>query len=174
MDTKKVYLCGPITTDEYSWKWREEVATALDYLFAIQALDPMRGKNLATISDGGLKSNIPGRIFMNRDLMDLRDSSLVLCNFLSIPDRQCVGSLMELGYALALNIPFVVVTNEDFLKLHPFISENALYVFDNIEDAIECCGFLLVGASPSFKVPFKEEWKKLHKRDTVRYKTITE
>ena len=169
---KVVYLCGPITTESYSWEWREEATVLLDYLFELKTLDPMRGKNLATISDGGLKSNIPGRVFMTRDLIDVQQSDLILCNFLSIPDRQCVGSLMELGYALALDVPFIVVTNDDFIRLHPFISENALYVFDNMEDAIDCCGFVLTGASVSFKKSFKDEPKPVRK--VTRFKTITE
>jgi hypothetical protein len=140
--SKRVYLAGPITGDPKTWEWR----AACTWWFedrGIQVLDPLRGKNLDSIKGLGFSSNIPGKHFVARDFIDVRCANCILCNFEFIPERQCIGSLMELGYAKAINVPFVIVaTHLDFIN-HPFITETAVDIVSTLDEGIEVCRFLL-------------------------------
>jgi hypothetical protein len=140
--SKRVYLGGPITSNPYTWEWREE-AEQWFLNRNVMVLDPMRGKSLDSIKGLGFTSDIPGKHFVARDFVDVKCAHCILCNFLFIPDRQCVGSLMELGAAHALGVPYIVVaTHEHFLK-HPFITETAVDVVSTLEEGMEICRFLL-------------------------------
>jgi nucleoside 2-deoxyribosyltransferase len=139
---KSVYLCGPITSDPVTWQWRTEAKEYLDQRNVL-ALDPLRGKALGSIKGLGFESNIPGWMFVQRDLIDLASSDAVLCNLLYIPDRQSIGTFMELGIANAKRIPFIVVATHEHVLKHPFITELAVKVVDNVEDALFAIEFIL-------------------------------
>jgi nucleoside 2-deoxyribosyltransferase len=137
-----VYLAGPITHEEITWQWRIDAVQWFEDR-GVKALDPLRGKDLLSINKGGFGSNIPGWNFVWRDLRDIQKSGVVLCNMMYIPDRQMTGSLMELGYAVALRIPFVVVTTDTDLLRHPFITELSIKIMDDLEAAQEACLFIM-------------------------------
>jgi nucleoside 2-deoxyribosyltransferase len=142
MRRANVYLCGAITGDPETFSWRDDVAEELDFLFDIARLNPLRGKDLSTIKGNDYTSNIPGHVFVTRDLNDIRNADIMLCNFLIIPDRQMIGSLIEIGYAYSLGIPILVVANDPMITEHPFIKYVALEIAESIHDAVETIGII--------------------------------
>jgi nucleoside 2-deoxyribosyltransferase len=90
---------------------------------------------LSSIKGLGYESNMPGWAFVQRDIFDIRKSDMALVNLLIIPERQMTGSFMEMGMFVTLDIPFIVVaTHEQFLR-HPFITELAVKVLPELEEA---------------------------------------
>lgn len=142
---RQVYLAGPITSEPYTLQWRQEATTYLNDR-GLGVLDPMRGKDPKSIVGLGFESNIPGWLFTARDYIDLESCQCVLANFLYIPERQCIGTLMELGYSVALNIPFIVVTDQEQFTKHPFIYSSAIKIVPTLEEALHALEFILMEA----------------------------
>ena len=142
---KTCYLGGPITSTPYTWEWRKAAKRYLEDR-NILSIDPLRGKDLNSIKGQGFESNIPGSIFTARDYLDLNTSDFVLCNLLYIPKRQSIGTFMELGYAVAKNIPFTVVATDSQFLLHPFLTEGAINVVSTLEEGLSTVEFILMEA----------------------------
>lgn len=144
-----VYLCGAITGDPETYSWRDDVTRELDYMYDIATLNPLRGKNLESITGWGYTSNIPSGLFVTRDLTDIKNADALICNFLVIPDRQMIGSLMEIGMAYTLGKPFVVAAMDPMFTEHPFIQHTALDIVPTLEDAVETIGIIFSGGLSS-------------------------
>jgi len=143
MLTKHVYLCGAITSNPYTWEWRKAAEEWFDDR-GMSTLNPLRGKMVQNIDGLGFNSNIPAKHFVPRDLSDVENCDAVLCNLLFIPDRQMIGSLMEIGAATALEVPFVVVAVHEHIVKHPFIYVNAIDIVPTLEEGMEIVRFLLM------------------------------
>jgi nucleoside 2-deoxyribosyltransferase len=132
---KSVYLCGTITSDPGTWEWRQY---ATEYLANrnIEALDPLRGKDLSSIKGLGFESNIPKWIYVRRDMSDIQRCDLAICNLLIVPERQMVGSFMEMGMFVSQHTPFIVVATHEHFLAHPFITELAVKVLPDVEEAL--------------------------------------
>lgn len=137
-----VYLCGAITGNPDAWSWREDTSKELDFLFDIDSRSPVRGQDIVCAGINGFTSNIPGNVRVTRDLNDIKNSDVLLCNFLFVPERQMIGSLFEMGYAYSLGIPIIVVATDKMITEHPFIKYVALEVVDDIHDAVETIGII--------------------------------
>ena len=139
---KTCYLGGTITDDPLTWEWR---ATSTKYLEDrdIKVLNPLRGIDLKSIGDEGFRATTPMCLSTLRDWMDLDQSDIVLCNLTFVPERQSIGTFMELGYAVANKIPFIVVSNHERIIAHPFITETAVQVLSDLEEALAAVVFIL-------------------------------
>lgn len=126
MSKPKVYLAGPIARLTYAGAtaWRRAAAVGLA---PAECLDPMRDKESLAGSGDPLGVQYLGRsplldaqTIVSRDYHDVRRSDVVLMH-LPFPST---GTLVELGWAVAMQKPVVLWLPEDVpsaLRLHPFV-----------------------------------------------------
>ena len=140
----RVYLCGPISglTADGAREWREDA----EYKFrqrklgGVKVLSPMRFKS--KLPAGALPPegfNDLGPLYTNRgifgrDRNDVRTSDVVLAYFAGA-ERVSIGSVMELGWADAWNIPVVAVL--DPLHDHVFVKQVATALCKDLDEAVE-------------------------------------
>jgi nucleoside 2-deoxyribosyltransferase len=51
--------------------------------------------------------------------------------------RPSYGTSIEIGWAIGLRKPLIVVSDDEYLTEHPLIKHNASWRFNNLEDAVE-------------------------------------
>lgn len=129
----KVYLSGRIYGLTYAQAtgWRDAVASAL-WHSGIEVYDPMRGKEeLAAVEEMPHELDNPTfskPAMFTRDLLDITRSDIVLVYNIPPVGR---GTMFEMGYAYAHNIPIVLVTEprEDespFMECPPAVTYTSL------------------------------------------------
>lgn len=132
-----MYLCGSITADPSTLRWRDDAVLALtDHGIAVRC--PMRGKSLKDVRNNGLNTTntlLEGR-FVDRDLYDVRHSDCLLVNWHHDPGRQSIGTWVEIGIAVERGIPVIIVDTTDTVSHHPFIQRLCVKPFTNMNDAI--------------------------------------
>ncbi len=128
---KKVYLAGPISG--YSYKevndWREYVKEHLDDV-GISAYSPMRGKVYLSkeeeIQDSYSNHTMSSIDAINiRDYNDVKTSDAILVNFLD-SKKVSIGTVMEIAWARAFQIPVVIVMEKDNLHKHGMLTYNTI------------------------------------------------
>lgn len=153
----RVYLCGPIsglTAEEAVNNWRTEAAFKLDHV-TIPGIRssawPLRLPRMRVLSPMRFKTNLPpgklppegftdlGPLYTNRgifgrDRNDVRTSDVVLAYFAGA-ERVSIGSMIELGWADAWNIPVVAVL--DPLHDHVFVKQVATAVCKDLDEAVQ-------------------------------------
>lgn len=136
----KVYLAGPIQGQPYGAisDWREYAADSLSDVATCYS--PLRGKaalmpTQVVVENYALSPLHSRKGVVERDFHDVRLSDLVLVNFVGFTDVS-KGTLVEIGMAYALRKPIVVAMNEGNVHDHPFVTETASFVVDNLNDAI--------------------------------------
>lgn len=143
--TRYVYLCGPITgkTFEAANDWRihmelvvERLAFA-DILPGWQALSPLHDKAKYVVDiNGPLPDCFEGGDWVaDEDYAFVARSAVVLANFKGA-DRASIGSCFELGYALALGIPIIVIMDEADIHNHLFVRHAAWRIVRNEHEAV--------------------------------------
>jgi nucleoside 2-deoxyribosyltransferase len=118
----RVYLCGPITGKEIDFTWRETVTRRLAQ-YGVQTLDPLRNKDHVRIGQQGLSydGRPASEAWAFRDSADIRTADIVLAHFPYLPERQSIGSLMEMGAAsIGLGKPVVLATAYPMFRMHLF------------------------------------------------------
>ena len=119
----KVYLAGPISglTFQEANQWRVELAEELAEL-GIESFNPLAPDK--ELDDGRIITHtdcpegITGEDIFNRDVAWINESDLVVANF-NAPHFS-PGTMWELGYAYAMDIPIVTLGKEDQIS-HPFV-----------------------------------------------------
>lgn len=141
-DKLRVYLCGPISGLSYTQatRWREQVKAALKGWCII--LDPMRGKSILKseerlgVSYEFLSPLLSAEFIDCRDYLDIRRCDVVLA-YLDEAEWNSIGSLLEIGAAIALGKPVVLVDSRDnSIKYHPLLIRRVLPA-DNLEVAVD-------------------------------------
>ena len=139
--TKYVYLAGPITgrhVDEQDW--REEVCELL--VPGVVGINPLRcepasvsGTYAPTYDDAcfGTPSAIAAK---NR--FDVRQADFVLAY---LPERLnqptvSIGTLFELGWAMAFDKPTIVVTDDPRLTEHALVRNYVPWILPDLKDAV--------------------------------------
>ena len=134
----KVYLAGPVLLNNYeaSCHWRE-VATDVADDCGWEALNP--------IADSLSWSDGYRDLIVDRDLQMLKDSDLVVVNWLD--KMNTVGTPMEMVYAKIYEIPCVVFANDPtiaanleenaWLMRHNSLSIVKTFNVDNLTDILE-------------------------------------
>lgn len=149
-----VYLSGPIigvTYDDARFGWRKYVADRLSP--GIKPLSPMRHEgHLAEISGTLEHDNIPAthffsrsRVIVEKDRLDIERCDIMLVNLIGAK-RVSIGTCVEIGIAMALGRKIILVIEpggENPHAYHPFITEPASLVLDNLDDAILAINSLL-------------------------------
>jgi|TARA_B100000959_G_scaffold95563_1_gene101371 nucleoside 2-deoxyribosyltransferase len=141
---KTVYLAGPIAEcdDKEANEWRDWVTSRLPY--GIIGISPLRCEPLKE----GMRYTDPGatekmwsdpRAIATKNWLDTESCDLVLAY---LPQelnerRPSYGTVIEIGWAIGLRKPLVVVSDDEYLMEHPLIQHNASWRLDNLEDAVE-------------------------------------
>jgi len=134
-----VYLSGTITADRLTHDWRRRATAALEGTDPfIDVRDPLRGKDLASLSADGLQcGNIPS-LLVTRDKKDIRESDVMLINTVGMEalKRQSIGTWSEMGYADAHGVALIIVATHPDILRHPFIQEAPATIVATLEEAI--------------------------------------
>ena len=136
-----VYLAGPISGLDYKTAclWRESVQNLIPYW--VETLSPMRGKdylnNGKPIADHDItKTLCTIEAITARDYNDVKRSAVVLVNLLGTT-KVSIGTVMEIAWAKALNIPCVLVMEKGNIHEHAMIIASCGFVCSNLSEAIK-------------------------------------
>ena len=141
---KYVYLAGPIAgcTEEEATEWREYVCTYFTH--GIIGISPLRCEPLkqgVTYTDDGAPPKMwsAPRAIATKNWLDTESCDLVLAYLpQELNDRRpSYGTVIEIGWAIGLRKPLIVVSDDKYLMDHPLIKHNASWRLDNLEDAAE-------------------------------------
>ncbi len=156
------YLAGPITGCSFDGcvDWREYVTKKLPS--EIVGLSPMRGKtylegvsDIADAYDGEqivkntsvahLSSIMScGRGILARDFNDSRRCDVLVVNFLGA-EKVSIGTVMEIAWAKAFNIPIVMVMEpKNNVHEHAMINECVGFRVETLDDAVDVATMLLL------------------------------
>ena len=143
-----VYLAGQITglTYEGATDWRDWAAEKLDS-DKIETLSPMRGKSF--LKDAGILHSgtyVPAvstaKGIMRRDFYDCTRADCVLVNLLGA-QKVSIGTMMELGFAYARQIPVVLVMEPGGNPhQHVMVEQAAAYIVPTLGEGVELVKFL--------------------------------
>ncbi len=143
MINTKVYLAGPISGTSYgeSTDWRKRAADKLDS-FSLLGFSPMRGKaylskedQIADSYNDHTMSSITG--INIRDYNDVITSGAILVNLLEAK-KVSIGTVMEIAWARAHNIPVVLVMEkEGNIHDHGMLTYNCIRV-SSLWEGLEC------------------------------------
>lgn len=164
-DKPRVYLCGPITGLSYNqarYGWRKTIYDLLSP--DIEVFSPLRQEGhlseVQRISHKDYPENpiTTGRGIVAKDLLDVRQSDLIIANLKaiqidpSIPEEEVeriqaasVGSIAEISWSYILNKPVLLIieaTGNVHDKL--FLTEQVSWRTDNVEQAAEMARALLL------------------------------
>jgi nucleoside 2-deoxyribosyltransferase len=151
-----VYLAGAIAGMQYGtatdWRWaaRSELRVR-----DIETLNPMRAKSaLGGQNDGRISHNFNdyarnGAFFtskgiMTRDFNDVKRCDALLVNLLGL-EKPSLGTVMELGWAYALQKPAIVAieASGNPHDNHPMIHEAMPFRVTTLDEAIDAVAILL-------------------------------
>ncbi len=137
----KIYLAGQISGSEIekcaAWriKIREHYRRA-DW--PILFLDPLNGKEFDTITEDGLKSNIPSEAIFDGDKMSVKEADIVIVNLEEFDDtRAPFGSHCELAWAGLLGKPIVLITQDKNYIEHPFIKKMVSWIVPDVQTLLD-------------------------------------
>lgn len=145
----KVYLAGFIQGAKIKecMEWRVKVRKYYEDN-GIIFIDPLNGKEVATITPDGLKSSTPRNSIVHRDYRCVIDADLIVVNMNTFGEtRPLTGTICELAWAWEHHIPIIMITNEAIYKDHPFLSYFASWVVPDINSLFDsdAIGFYLKG-----------------------------
>lgn len=141
---KYVYLAGPIAgcTKEEGNEWRDWVQDRLPH--NIIGISPLRCEPLVDgkrYTEQGAVDKMwsDARAISAKNWLDTESSDLVLAYLpKEMNDRRpSIGTIIEIGWAIGLRKPLIVVSDDEQYMEHPLIQRNASWRLDNLEDAVE-------------------------------------
>lgn len=145
----KVYLAGPITGQNYegATSWRELAIKRLQDV-DIKAYSPMRGKAYLSKEDkiqdsysNYTMSSING--INVRDFNDVKTSDAILVNFLGCNNKVSIGTVMEIAWARAFQIPIIIIMEKNNIHEHGMLTFGNIVV-DSLEEGIYAIKKLLL------------------------------
>ncbi len=126
-----------------NWKSDEKPLLSLlakkeDNRYPICWLDPLNGKEFATITPDGLKSSVPGTALVSRDYWCVRNSNLLIVNLDTFgSERPLTGTIYEMAWAWEFKIPVIAIRGANHYNVHPFIEDTVKIYVDSVEQLIE-------------------------------------
>ena len=141
---KYIYLAGPIAgcTEEEATGWRDYVVSMLPH--GIVGISPLRCEPLKegmTYTEDGASPKMwsDPRAIATKNWLDTESCDLVLAYLpKEMNDRRpSIGTIIEIGWAIGLRKPLIVVSDDEYLMNHPLIQRNASWRLDNLPDAVE-------------------------------------
>jgi nucleoside 2-deoxyribosyltransferase len=156
MSKPLVYLAGAIAGASYGavTSWRYEAQIQLRER-GVETLSPMRAKTaLASQNAGRISTDFNdyaghgaffrSRGIMTRDFNDVRRCDALLVNLLGL-EKPSLGTVMELGWAFALQKPAVVAIEArgNPHDNHPMLHEAMGFRVETLEEAIDAVAIIL-------------------------------
>lgn len=148
MKKHKVYLAGPISGHSYqdATDWREY---AKDYLSEhnIDGYSPLRGK-IYLSSEEMIKDHYPNHTMSSikginvRDYNDTKTADAILVNLLNSGDKVSIGTVMEIAWARAFQIPVIIVMEENNPHNHGMLTYGNIVV-DTMEEGLDTVVLML-------------------------------
>ena len=144
MNKKFIYLAGPIAgcTQEEANEWRDYVCSMLPH--AIVGISPLRCEPLKegmTYTEEGASPKMwsDPRAIATKNWLDTESCDLVLAYLPKELNekRPSYGTVIEIGWAIGLRKPLIVVSDDKQLMDHPLIKHNASWRLDSLDDAVE-------------------------------------
>lgn len=139
-----VYTAGGISglTYEESVEWREKLRDAVPK--NIKTLSPMRGKYaLKKMTEGKeIVGSYEDDILSSyaainqRDYFDVKRSDVIFVNLLGAK-RVSIGTVMEIAWARAFEIPVILVMEKGNIHEHPMLEFPCGFIVDTIEKGID-------------------------------------
>ena len=79
------------------------------------------------------------RAIATKNWMDTESADLVLAYLpKKLNDRRpSIGTIIEIGWAIGLRKPLIIVSDDNYLMDHPLIKHNASWRLNNLDEAIE-------------------------------------
>jgi nucleoside 2-deoxyribosyltransferase len=145
----KVYLAGPITG--LSWEeataWRNQMIAEMKPL-GIQCYSPLRAKvylsHLNSIPNATATQPLStARGIYTRDKWDATRCDVLFVNFLGA-QKVSTGTVLEIAWADAKDIPIILVMEEDNIHRHAMIMECAGYVVPTLDDGMHILKSLFI------------------------------
>jgi len=137
----KVYLAGPITGYDYGTvtSWRDDVKDHLKE-HGIQGYSPMRGKSYLSkeemIADSYSDYTMSSITGINvRDYNDCKTSDAILVNLLGA-SKVSIGTVMEIAWARAFQIPVVIIMGKGNIHEHGMLSFGNI-IAPTIDEGVE-------------------------------------
>ena len=137
----KVYLAGFISGKKIAecMGWRERIAVHyMKKAWDIIWLDPINGKAIATITPDGLKSNMPAKALVARDITSVQETDLLIANLHTFGElRAPTGTICEIAIAGYLRKPMIIITDDINYTEHPFIRDFASIIVPTVDELLE-------------------------------------
>ena len=145
MSNKKfIYLAGPIAgcTLEEATEWRDYVRSMFPHgIVGISPLrcEPLKEGMVYTEEGASPKMWSDPRAIATKNWLDTESCDLILAYLPKELNekRPSYGTVIEIGWAIGLRKPLIVVSDDKYLMGHPLIKHNASWRLDNLEDACE-------------------------------------
>lgn len=152
MNKPIVYLSGPMAglSVEEANVWRNAVRQHLEP--DILCLSPLRGMDrlqgtiqpVYDVRDTSLGMGAKtSEMALTRDFLDTKRSDLILVNLLGA-SRVSVGTVMEIAWAYALQIPIIVAMEKDNVHRHCLIDESINVLVSSVDDLWKAARSLLL------------------------------
>lgn len=143
---KEVYLAGSIK----GLNWCNYVNNEL-LKHNIRCYNPLRGKEflskskkkLSAFVESDNKFTSPKSIIL-RDSYGVLHTDLLFVNLLNVKEVS-IRTMFEIAWAYWLHKPIIIVMEEDNIHYHPFVSQCALFINDDIDEAIDFTRLVLLG-----------------------------
>jgi len=156
-----VYLAGPITGLSFvgATDWRRDAAIAIGERSEgrVETLSPMRHKDylsgvekIADSYEGSVLSSQRGIFY--RDRLDCTRADLVLVNMLGA-SRVFIGTVMEIAWANAREIPIVLVMEDGNLHEHSMLREACGFRVQTMPEAIDV----------ALRILMPDDWRQMAK-----------
>jgi len=141
---KIVYLAGPIAgcTEKEANDWRYYVQGNLPV--GITGISPLRCEPLEPgmrYTEEGATSKMwcDPRAIATKNWLDTEAADVVL-SYLpkEMNDRRpSVGTIIEIGWAIGMRKPLIMVSDDEYIMNHALIKHHASWRLDNLDDAID-------------------------------------
>lgn len=156
-----VYLAGPITGLSFggATDWRRDAAIAIarGSTGRVETLSPMRHKDylagvekIADSYEGSVLSSQRGIFY--RDRLDCTRADLVLVNMIGAT-RVSIGTVMEIAWANAREIPIVLVMEDGNLHEHSMLREACGFRVQTMAEAIDV----------TLRILMPDDWREMAK-----------
>jgi len=142
MATKNIYLAGPIAGCNYDGAtgWRDYATSK--FAPGIKGISPMRLKEFLKNETNIGIHDYPEDLMSTataiyvRDKYDCTHADAVIALFPKEATAVSVGTVMELGWADANNVPVIIVSEDPRIIHHPLPTGAAGWVVKNLDEAI--------------------------------------
>ena len=141
---KIIYLAGPIAglnfTEANDWRTycQKKFEPGIVGISPLRC-EPLEPGKLYAEDDSVIKMWSDPRAISCKNWLDTESSDLVLAYLpKEMNDRRpSIGTIIEIGWAIGLRKPLIVVSDDDYVMEHPLIEHNASWRFGEIDEAIE-------------------------------------